>query len=275
MRFTEPDRPRGYKVPLNLELSGRELPLPAVLGVVVSLAAWVLTFIYHGDARWLGSAWMALGLAIYAAYRAREGLSLTKRVEVPAEKLVKEREVEYGSILVPVFGEELDDDIMSTAGQLASERRTDEGGAVIEVIYVHEIPVSLPLDARVPNDRFEAAQRALGRAKRVGEEYSGVEVATALVRGRRVGLAIVEEAKRRGVEAIVIGAEPPSLIRGGGLLGGLAGTRPRELGEVTEYVLEKAHCQVVVTAPPTLAKDDDQAPGPNSTLTDRRPGDSV
>ena len=38
-------------------------------------------------------------------------------------RAVAEPEVEYGSILVPVFGEELDDDIMSTAGQLA----TDEG----------------------------------------------------------------------------------------------------------------------------------------------------
>ena len=36
------------------------------------------------------------------------------------------------------------------------------------------------------------------------------------VRGRTVGAAIVEAARERKVEAIVIGAEPPSRIKGGG-----------------------------------------------------------
>jgi APA family basic amino acid/polyamine antiporter len=96
----------------------------------------------------------------------------------------------------------------------------------------------------------ERARRALERAKQIGEQYEGVEVATAAVRGRTTGSAIVEEARRRGVEAIVIGAEPPSPIRGGGVLGGVSGSRPKELGEVTAYVLEKAPCRVVITAPP-------------------------
>jgi hypothetical protein len=49
---------------------------------------------------------------------------------------------------------------------------------------------------------------------------------------------------------IVIGAEPPSRIKGGSLLGGIAGARQHELGEVTAYVLEKSPCRVLVTAPP-------------------------
>jgi APA family basic amino acid/polyamine antiporter len=186
-------------------------------------------------------------------YRQRQGLSLTRTVEVAATTLATaEPEVQYGSILVPVFDEPLDDDIMSTAGQLASEEGDDgdEGGTVIEAIYVMEIPMSLPLDARLPSEKVERARRALARAKQIGEQYHGVEVAVATVRGRTTGSAIVEEARRRGVEAIVIGAEPPSPIRGGGILGGVSGSRPRELGDVTAYVLEKSPCRVLVTAPP-------------------------
>jgi APA family basic amino acid/polyamine antiporter len=76
-----------------------------------------------------------------------------------------------------------------------------------------------------------------------------VEVATATVRARRAGQAIVNEARRRGVELIVLAAEEPSGIRGGGLLGG----RPLEnyVGEVTKYVVSRAPCRVIVTAPPT------------------------
>ena len=65
-----------------------------------------------------------------------------------------------------------------------------------------------------------------------------------------MGSAIVGTARNRQVEAILMGAEPPSRIRGGGVLGGIAGGGPRELGDVTAYVLEKAPCRVLVTAPP-------------------------
>ena len=52
----------------------------------------------------------------------------------------------------------------------------------------------------------------------------------------------------------MIGAEPPSPIKGGSMLGGIAGRRPQELGEVTAYVLEKSPCRVLVTAPPDTAR---------------------
>ena len=58
-----------------------------------------------------------------------------------------------------------------------------------------------------------------------------------------------DEARRRGVEVIVMGGEPPTRMRGGAVLGGVGGSRPPEVGEVTEYVLKKAPCPVLVTAP--------------------------
>jgi basic amino acid/polyamine antiporter, APA family len=84
----------------------------------------------------------------------------------------------------------------------------------------------------------------------VGEEYEGVEVATAMVRGRSAGQAIVSEARRRGVEAIVLAAEEPSRVGGGVLLGGRGRARDRFIGETTRYVVEKASCKVILTAPP-------------------------
>ena len=152
---------------------------------------------------------------------------------------------------MPVFGEPLDDDIVGTAGRLAAEHADEsEGGAVLEALYVFEIPMSLPLDARVPEERVAEAKRVLARAKEVGEEYEGVEVATAMVRGRTVGQAIVAEARRRGVEAIVLAAEEPSRVRGGAILGGRGRARDRFVGETTRYVVEKAACTVILTAPP-------------------------
>ena len=67
---------------------------------------------------------------------------------------------------------------------------------------------------------------------------------------RSVGKAIVDEASSREVEAIIVGGEPPTRIRGGALLGGARGSKPAEVGPVTEYVLRHASCRVLLTAPP-------------------------
>jgi APA family basic amino acid/polyamine antiporter len=251
LRFREPDRPSAFRVPLSIPVRGARVPLPAVFGAVFSILTWVSILVYHSGARIVGAGWMAIGVSLYVIYRRGEGKSLTQRFTIPAEALQERTGAEYGSILVPVFGEELDDDIVGTAGRLAtSDNEDEEGGAVLEALYVFEIPMSLPIDARVPEERVQEAKRVLARAKEVGEEYAGVEVATAMVRGRSVGQAIVAEARRRGVEAIVLGAEEPSRLRGGAILGGRGRARDRFVGETTRYVIEKAPCKVLLTAPP-------------------------
>jgi APA family basic amino acid/polyamine antiporter len=251
LRFREPDVPRAFAVPLSIRVRGSMLPLPAVLGALVAIGAWVSVLALHEGARIIGGIWMAVGVALYVGYRLGQGKTLTKRYEIPAEALRGSSESEFGAILVPVFGEDLDDDIVGTAGRLASEDADEgEGGAVIEAIYVVEMPMSLPLDARVPPERIDEARAALARAKEVGEEYEGVEVATASVRARTYGQGIVDEARRRGVEAIVLAAEEPTRMRGGRRLGGRGGPRNRSVGETTRYVLEKAPCRVILTAPP-------------------------
>lgn len=255
-RYKEPSRPRPYRMPLNVDFRGASLPLPAVVGAVASGLAWLSVVILHAGARYIGIGWMAFGLLLYVIYRTSEDKPLLKRVTIPQAALQqRERvEAEYGSILVPLMGTPLDDDIVQTAGRLASEDVVDEaeeGGATIEALWVFEVPMALPIDARLPDAQLEKARAALRRAKAVGEEYDGVQVATATVRARRAGQAIVEEAKRRGVEAIVLAAEEPTRVRGGALLGGLGGGRNEAfVGEITKYVVTKAPCRVIITAPP-------------------------
>jgi APA family basic amino acid/polyamine antiporter len=254
LRFREPERDRPYGMPLSIKLRRGTLPIPAVVGALLSFAAWIGVMITHTGARYVGLGWMAVGLVLYVAYRSTQGKSLTQRVMVPATALQREEvDAEYGSILVPIFGNALDDDIIQTAGRLASDEveDADEDGttATIEALWVFEVPMALPIDARLPEAQLERARTALRRAKAVGEEYEGVEVATATVRARSAGQAIVDEAKRRGVEVIVLAAEEPSRIRGGAMLGGRA-SMENFVGDATKYVVNKAHCRVILTAPP-------------------------
>ncbi len=252
LRISEPDRPRPFRIPFEFDFRGVRLPLPAVVAAALTALAWLSVVVFHGAATAVGGGWMLFGLVGYVIYRKGvEGTTLTRRIEVPAEALVKGKpSVEYGDILVPVFGSKLDDDIVGTAGRLADA--ADIKGEVsprLEVIFVVDLPLTVPLDSPPPTARAASANSALERAQQVGEEYDTVEVLTSVVRARSVGAGIVEAARQRGVEMIVMGAEPPTKIRGGAVLGGVGGSRPAEVGPVTEYVLRRAPCRVLVTAP--------------------------
>ncbi|MDA0159624.1 amino acid permease [Solirubrobacter ginsenosidimutans] len=266
LRYKEPDRDRPYRMPLNVRFRGGSLPIPAVLCVVMSSIAFLSLLIEHGSARWVGVIWMAAGVSLYVGYRTSQGKPVLKRVTVPEAALThRAAEAEFGSMLVPILGTPLDDDIMQTAGRLAAEENADdgEGGAVIEALWIFEVPMALPLDTRVPDPELKRARAALNRAKAVGEEYQGVEVATAVVRARRAGQAIVREAKRRGVEAIVLAAEEPTRVGGGLRLGGKPGLHDTSVGETTRYVVNKAHCRVILTAPPAKKALDPMGPVPS------------
>jgi APA family basic amino acid/polyamine antiporter len=255
LRVTEPDRPRPFRIPWSVEWQGSKLPVPAIFAAVVSGLAFISVLVYHDTARWAGSAWMAFGLLFYVIYRRGfEGTSLTRRVSVTERALTKQVvDVAYRNLLVPVFGTELDDDIVATAGRLAAADADGASGSHLSLLYVVDVPLTLPLDADLPEQEGEA-HRILERAREVGEEYEDVDVSTEVLRARDVGAGIVEAARRGSSEAIVVGAEPPTKVRGGAALGGLGGSRPAEIGAATQYVLKKAPCQVLLTAPPEASE---------------------
>ncbi len=255
LRVKDPDRRRPFRIPMGIPWRGAELPLPAIVAAVLSGLAFISVLVYHDIARLVGGGWMIFGLLFYVVYRKGfEGTTLTKRVSVTERALTKQvPEVEFRNILVPVFGTKLDDDIVATAGRLAAaeqEESDEDDDARLELVYVIEVPLTLPLDAPLPPEREEEARRALERAREVGEEYEDVGVSTEVIRARKVGAGILEAARRSGSEAIVIGGEPPSKIRGGAKIGGIGAAKPAEIGAATEYVLKKAPCRVLLTAPP-------------------------
>lgn len=255
MRVKDPDRRRPFRIPFGFHWGVATVPVPVLAAAVLSGLAFLSVLAYHSTARWAGLGWMAFGLTFYVVYRkVFEGTTLTKRVSVTERALTKQvPEIEFSNILVPVFGTKFDDDIVATAGRLAAadaDGDSDEGISRMDVVYVIEVPLTLPLDAKLPKEREEKARRALERAREVGEEYEDVEVRTDVIRARKIGAGILEAARRGNAEAIVIGGEAPTKIRGGGVLGGIGAARPAEIGAATEYVLKKAPCRVLLTAPP-------------------------
>jgi APA family basic amino acid/polyamine antiporter len=233
-----------------------------MFAALVSIAAWGTVIAFHQEALIVGGGWMLFGLISYFVYRGLvERTSLTERVSVPEGSLKKQAvPAEFSTILVPVFGTDLDDDIIATAGRLADAEVVEgKQRPRMDVVFVAEVPLTVPIDAPLPQETRDRGDRALARADEIGQEYENVEVGTAFVRARSIGAGIVSEARQRDAEVIVMGGEPPSKVRGGAILGGIGAVRPDEVGRVTEYVLRKAPCRVLVTAPPEDTPPENQS----------------
>ena len=263
LRFSEPEAERPYRVPLGIRVRGASLPLPSLLGLALTGIGLVSIVALHGGAFWVGGGWMLFGLVAYFVYRRLiGGISLTARVTVPEQALQKQvPDVELESVLVPVFGKGLDDEIVSTACRLAdSDPLPGQSKPRLEFLYVIKLPLTVPLNSPPPPERIAKADRAIARALEIAEEYPSVEAHGSWTPARDAGEAIVVQALEREVEAIIVGGEPPTKIRGGAVLGGVRGSKPAEIGPITEYVLRHAPCRVLLTAPPESAPEPFEVP---------------
>jgi len=69
LRGREPGMARPFRIPVNLRLRGRAIPVTAVLGGAATLFAW---FVVVATQTWgwvIGFSWLGLGLLVYLAYR--------------------------------------------------------------------------------------------------------------------------------------------------------------------------------------------------------------
>ncbi|MFN2468747.1 MAG: amino acid permease [Gaiellaceae bacterium] len=231
LRYRQPDAELVFRARPNLRLGGVDWPLFAILGGLGTGIAWTIVVIQKPGARWAGLGWLALGLIGYAAYRlwfAR--VPLTATVRAPAMVLGPSLTVEYRTIIVPVLRTAESEEALVAAARLASTRR-----ASVVVVNVIEVPLDLPLDAVLP-EAEDAAEQVLDDAQAFLESY-GVRAVTRLVRARRAGRAIVEEAVRRNAELIILGSPRKGRLPGRAIF-----------GKTVDHVLKASPCRVLVVA---------------------------
>src|SRR5439155_1714647 len=125
LRFTEPERRRPYRVPLAV---GR-IPIPSLIGALLTFTTWVIALSTHPGARYAGPAWLAVGLVLYVVVRKSRGEGLLERV-VSADEHRGLAEAEYSRILVPMKLGEIGEDAVAPAVAVLlpdGRVRTEEG----------------------------------------------------------------------------------------------------------------------------------------------------
>jgi APA family basic amino acid/polyamine antiporter len=226
LRVKEPDRERPYRMPWNVRIRGRVVPLTAVLGGLGTFVAWLSVLALHKEARTVGVGWMIVGIGGYLVYRRRAGLDprAVYKIERP-QRPAFFRELDYRSALVPIFGTDVDGRTLISAARLVGE------DAAVEAMYILRVPAQLPLDAGLEAE--ESLGLSVLEVAKVRGRKAGLRVNTRLVRTRNPGATIVDEARRTKAEIIYLGTvhAPPS---------------ERALGPTASYLLSHRPCRIVI-----------------------------
>jgi APA family basic amino acid/polyamine antiporter len=237
LRRRFPDEELAFRARPNLRFRGVDWPLFAVFGGTATGLAWLVVVVQSPGTRYAGLGWLIVGFATYMVYRRRfvgESLTETVRAPIPMGPALA---LEYRNVLVPVVWRSESEEAVDLACRLATER-----GASIVALTVIEVPLHLPLDAAQAPEAEERAHDLLDEARAIGDAY-GVDVVGRIVRARRPGRAIVDEAERRNSEIIVMGSPRRDLRRRSG----------RIFGDTVDFVLKNAPCRVMVAAAPRAA----------------------
>jgi nucleotide-binding universal stress UspA family protein len=181
--------------------------------------------------RLIGFSWMGVGLVTYVVYRKAKGYSLTKTIAKVVMPQTMQEDIDYDQILVPIVGSRITDEMMVLACQLATEKESS-----IDGLYVIEVPMNLPLDARLAEER-EKADKVLAAAALIATQFK-VKFTPVVVTARNAGRAIVDEAERRRSEVIILGSVKKRRVA------------DRVFGRTVDYVLQHAPCEVLVNLVP-------------------------
>jgi nucleotide-binding universal stress UspA family protein len=137
----------------------------------------------------------------------------------------------FAHIVVPVQGDSYSDRLVALASQMARYR-----GATMDVLYVAEVPLTLPLSA-VSEEQRARADEAFTKAQKIARRYD-VKINKRLQAARHAGPSIVQYAQETNCDLLLLGDIPKSNHRG---------TR---YARSVEYVFEHAPCEVIIDRPP-------------------------
>jgi basic amino acid/polyamine antiporter, APA family len=229
LRIKLPDFPRSYRGPGNIQVRGYDIPLFATVGGTFTAIAFVVIVALNPAVAAAGVGWLALGVAIYVAFRRRHGLDLVTTVKVAIPQPVVDHEAEYDSVLVPILDGNFDESVMATASRLAARRRRG-----MHILALITVPNALPIDATM-SDAEALADSVIEQAKiHGGRRVSGH---MEKIRAGQAGRRIIEEATDMRAAAIVLPL--PRRVDGASLF-----------GKTLETVLNERPCRVIIESSP-------------------------
>src|SRR5579864_8152481 len=164
----------------------------------------------------------AIGSTLYTMLHAP-----SSRTEMIAAHAAEQAQEITGVILV-VFSSHIHSEVlMALAVRMAKGRQ-----AQLVAIYIIEVPLTLPIDAELPEEE-RAALEVLTAAEAIGRK-AGIEITTRTIRDRQTGPAVIAAAREENASLIVMGTYREHRYAGA------------PMGQAIEYVLGQTQVDVMV-----------------------------
>jgi len=183
----------------------------------------------------------AIGILVAAVYATVIGSILWWMLHVPSVgdiethiSRIKREEERFAHIVVPVQGEVLSERLIALASQMARYR-----GATLDIVYVTEVPLTLPLSA-MTEEESRRADQAFELAARIAARYD-VRINKRVQKARQAGPAIVQYARENNADFVLMAGTATN------------GRRPSHYARSVEYVLAHALSEVIIDRPPLEA----------------------
>ena len=224
-RIKHPNAHRPFKVPVNIRLFGRELPVTAIIGALATFSVWVLVLFTKPEGRNLGILWLLIGVPMYIWYRMKNKIAPLSSLEVKKVKINDYKKLNMKRVLVPTRGG-AETETVQIACQIAKSLN-----ATVTAVNIIEVPFAFPLQSTLFK-RPKNADNILQRAEAIGREH-GVEMELKQIISRSVASSLIELVDQGRFDLLIIGAPPSS-----------NSANYQGLGKVTERILHEAACRV-------------------------------
>lgn len=229
LRIKKPNLPRPFRVPLNLKIRGKDIPIPAVFGCLSALGIWILILVTKAEGRYFGLAWLTLGLILYFAYRKKKHIAPFTQLNIQNIHIADYSRMRLKNILIPTRGGAFTENVQIGC-EFAKLYK-----AKITALHVIEVSSTLPLDGYFP-DKLAIAKNALCRAEAIAREFD-VEINLKLIRTRNIEEAIFELIRKEGYDLLVIGAQNDK----------------GDLGPTVEKILKECPIRIWICKKPSLS----------------------
>lgn len=224
IRAKFPDQERPFKIPFNIKFSKNiKIPITALIGLVATFAVWILVILTKPEGRYLGIAWIGIGIISYFLYRKKKKIAPMAQLEIEKVKIPEFKKVSFSSILVPTRGGK-ETETVQIACQLAKYHH-----AKLVAVYVIQVPFSISLTTPLFH-QVKEAEKTLGRAEAIAREF-GLDLETHFIKSRSVSKAIVEYVEEKKFDLVVLGAS----------------SQTEGLGVVTEQIIKESPCQIFIS----------------------------
>jgi APA family basic amino acid/polyamine antiporter len=89
LRIKEPNLPRPFKIPLNIRIRGKAIPITAIIGGLATASTWLIVIWTHQYGRVVGFVWVVIGVLIYVIYRRSTHRPIFRKIEIKSHVKIR------------------------------------------------------------------------------------------------------------------------------------------------------------------------------------------